>query len=126
MTLFPLSPSLTHLRRAYAYAPACGVFFGGVLLIVQGEGDKEESDVYAVEEFHDELTTDFCLLPPLPPHPRYWLLCKCDADASEKLYLVRISQGAGIRDSCQCYGFNRWGVCKHIDTLSDLLRRKVF
>lgn len=118
-----LPSTMTAEVREYQYFAVSGAFFSGVLVIVQ----DGKCDVYAVEELPDwehfpELGSR------LPPMPRYFLVAKCGppenmVDEAAGLYCVRISQGVGIKDSCQCFGYNRWQGCKHIDTLADLLKR---
>lgn len=124
MRAFDLPPSLTHTNRVYAVHCVRGSFFTHVLTI----GQDRERDVYGLVEatdgFDHEYRTDRgelavgCYFPPSCVAPRSFIVRKCGGEV-DGLYLVTL----GARPSCQCYGFNRWQNCKHIDALSDLVRR---
>lgn len=105
-----LPPSITHDARAYLYVPVSGLYFDGVLAIRQGD----ECDVYGVEEFPPDCITLSCDL------LRFFALVSCDVE-SESPYCVTVdSSGIPICARCTCFGFNRWGNCKHADSILHL------
>lgn len=115
-----LPPSVTHSRRSYTLISAPGVCFDFVLVISQGDEQKQSRDVYAAcYWWGDTPETGFNLF-------RYLIVCKCGppTDEREGLYCVRIplKREYGL-PSCECFGYNRWQACKHIDALTDLLNR---
>lgn len=124
MTTYPLAPSLTHSAREYAYVPVCGSSFSGVLIIRQ----DDETDVYALEEAGDGFTSSYldecgrqregAYFPPLACYPPTFLVRRCGG-SDEGLYLVRLL----ALPLCDCYGFNRWQSCKHVDAISDCYKR---
>lgn len=126
MRHFPLEATLTHDARGYAVTRVRGYFFSHVLTIYQ----DAKADVYGVEEategftavFYDKAAHEWregSFIPPMCVSPRSFLLRKCGG-SEEGLYLVTLS----ARPSCQCFGYNRWQGCKHIDAILDLDRRR--
>lgn len=108
-----LPPSLTHESRSYLYVPVCGLYFDGVIAIRQGD-EGDECDVYGVEEFPPDCITLSCDL------LRFFVLVSCDVE-SESPYCVTVdSSGIPTVVRCTCFGFNRWGNCKHADSISHL------
>lgn len=100
--------------RSYRFFLVRANFFGGVLEIVH----VEHADVYAVEELTQTEGYE-------PAIWRLFAVCKCDLTGNEGLYLVKIpgrSNGIG-KPSCECFGYNRWQNCKHIDSLLHLCKR---
>lgn len=139
MSVHNLPPSLTHEWRAYVWEPCAGACFDAVLYIVQGEGPKAERDNYAVCEMTEagELASDLTRVP-----VRRFLVARVDGNVPERipdvveddgrewLYCVTCYRPGesdprfrGNPGYCGCYGFNRWNTCKHVDCLSDLLKR---
>lgn len=123
-----LPPSVTHTHRSYVYVPVCGVFFSGVLEIIQGR----EHDVYALEEVTEAGEQEPVLTPILRMvSVRRFAVCRADGmgfmrlkewePSDEWLYLVSVLDSAPGR--CNCFGYSRWQTCKHLDTIADLLQR---
>lgn len=110
-----------YASRSYTYAPVCGRFFSGVLIVqLEHSAARVTRDVYAV-----------CETPPDSPSSlyeleRYFLVCKCGdaSDDCDGLYLVTVPHTRLRPSSCRCFGFNRWGQCRHADAITDLVRRE--
>lgn len=93
-------------------------FSFSLALVIYGE---KKVDVYGIVEIgYDD--AEFAGLIPLPPFPRWFCLRRCGGD-TDGLYCTRIGTGAGIHDCCDCFGFNRWQTCKHVDCFRDAVIR---
>lgn len=131
MNIYPLDASLTHGAREYSCVPVDGYPFSHILIVWQGQSDQRKpptEDVYGLEEATEGWQTvyrdangvvrDGAFFPPSCVAPRSFLVVKCGAD-KEGLYLIVL----GARPSCDCYGFRRWGGCKHVSSIVDAVKR---
>ena len=111
-----IGPSLTQESREVRCCRVFSPFLTHVLAITV-DGKRE---VYGVSEHFPDRETP---VPATKPLPNLFLVAKCGGKDDERPYLVEVSLNAGLRPSCTCYGFNRWQSCKHVDALSQLLKR---
>lgn len=128
-----LPETIYYTARSYFYAPVCGVFFSAVLSIEQtARGGMTQRDTYAVEEWREWeesragiLSAEVYASIVCQSAARTFVVCKAESTGKpeEGLYLVSVFTDRRFSPSCQCFGFNRWGNCKHTDCFADLIRR---
>lgn len=126
MRLHYLEESATHHARSYAVCRVRGSIFSHLMIIYQGA----KRDIYVLDEigtgyqhtYRDEFgyEQEGCYFTPDCISPREFAIRKCGGD-DEGFYKLLVT---GYLVGCTCFGFNRWGACKHSDALADLVRRR--
>jgi hypothetical protein len=101
------SPSQTD--RRYSFFPLRAELFAAAIVVKIGK----RRDVYAVAEERADV----------PDGARVFYLVKCcRKDVPDfQPYRVAVPLVSGEVGTCSCVGFGRWGACKHLSTMTDLV-----
>jgi hypothetical protein len=107
-----LDDSLSQTDRRYSFFSLRAELFAAALVLKVGK----RKDVYAVAEERADV-------PEGSQGARVFYLVKCcRKDVPDfQPYRVAVPNVSGEVGTCSCVGFGRWGACKHLSTMTDLV-----